>query len=82
MHRLLLAIAALVLVLTNCQVLEQPRQAEISRYFNDGDRLGDYPLFPSQGLVTKRKQFYAWAGKRTGVPEFVKRKQFYAWAGK
>ncbi|CAJ0941933.1 unnamed protein product, partial [Mesorhabditis belari] len=38
------------------------------------------------GPIAKRKQFYAWAGKRSGpqtweIPAFEKRR-FYAWAGR
>ncbi|EFP01300.1 hypothetical protein CRE_24465 [Caenorhabditis remanei] len=50
-----------------------------------------------EGIRNKRKQFYAWAGKRSSAPvhffediaaqeeagpSMEKRKQFYAWAGK
>ncbi|CAL2037685.1 hypothetical protein CAEBREN_25625 [Caenorhabditis brenneri] len=51
-----------------------------------------------EGIRNKRKQFYAWAGKRSAAPvhyfedlqdqelaqpnTMEKRKQFYAWAGK
>ncbi|CAO4371784.1 unnamed protein product [Caenorhabditis nigoni] len=50
-----------------------------------------------EGIRNKRKQFYAWAGKRSAAPvhyfedlmaqepvgpSMEKRKQFYAWAGK
>ncbi|CCD67402.1 Neuropeptide-Like Protein [Caenorhabditis elegans] len=49
-----------------------------------------------EGMRNKRKQFYAWAGKRSSAPvhyfedsiaqeagpSMEKRKQFYAWAGK
>ncbi|KAK6013241.1 hypothetical protein OSTOST_21501 [Ostertagia ostertagi] len=51
----------------------------ISRYFMDDIRSNEYLPYQTKGADMKRKQFYAWAGKRSD-PE--KRKQFYAWAGK
>ncbi|CAJ0583824.1 unnamed protein product, partial [Mesorhabditis spiculigera] len=49
-------------------------------------RSGGFMLEDPYPQMAKRKQFYAWAGKRSGpntwqVPTFEKRR-FYAWAGR
>ncbi|CAI4230306.1 unnamed protein product [Auanema sp. JU1783] len=50
--------------------------------WEDGKRSD--PISEYKQIADKRKQFYAWAGKRSasGVPDMEKRKQFYAWAGR
>ncbi|PIO75532.1 hypothetical protein TELCIR_02421 [Teladorsagia circumcincta] len=61
------------------QRVEGTQKCRMSRYFMDDIRSNEYVPYQTKGADMKRKQFYAWAGKRSD-PE--KRKQFYAWAGK
>ncbi|EYB91319.1 hypothetical protein Y032_0207g2023 [Ancylostoma ceylanicum] len=55
MHRLLLVVAAVLVVLANCQG-EQQHGPEMSRYFNEDGRTADYMPDAMKGFVTKRKQ--------------------------
>ncbi|WKY00363.1 hypothetical protein Q1695_014874 [Nippostrongylus brasiliensis] len=71
--------AAMLVVLVSSQRDEQ--LPEMSRYFMDELRSNEYLPLQTKGADAKRKQFYAWAGKRSDGT-FEKRKQFYAWAGK
>nr|CDJ85808.1 unnamed protein product [Haemonchus contortus] len=66
-------------VLVSCQ--REQLSPEMSRYFMDDIGSSEYVPSLMKGSDSKRKQFYAWAGKRSHPP-YEKRKQFYAWAGK
>ncbi|KJH52860.1 hypothetical protein DICVIV_00905 [Dictyocaulus viviparus] len=80
MQRLLnIVVLVIMLILARCQSEQQ--SYEMRQYIPEDGYYSDYIPMKVKEPNTKRKQFYAWAGKRSnsGVE---RRKQFYAWAGR
>ncbi|KAJ1372831.1 hypothetical protein KIN20_035113 [Parelaphostrongylus tenuis] len=80
-QRLLISyiVIAMSVIFASCQFVQQPQ--EMKYFVLDDLNDGEYSPVEVKRGNSERKQFYAWAGKRSNS-DVAKRKQFYAWAGK
>uniref|UniRef100_A0A1I7WXT2 ACB domain-containing protein n=1 Tax=Heterorhabditis bacteriophora TaxID=37862 RepID=A0A1I7WXT2_HETBA len=79
--RIIIALCLLGFILCH-ELSEEPKQVKRFYSWEDAKR-SPYDAEDLKELMTKRKQFYVWAGKRS-LPllgdQMEKRKPFYAWA--
>ncbi|KJH52862.1 hypothetical protein DICVIV_00907 [Dictyocaulus viviparus] len=80
MQRLLnIVVLLMIVILARCK--NEKQSYEMRQYIPEDGYNSDYIPVKVKEPNTKRKQFYAWAGKRSNS-EVERRKQFYAWAGR